>query len=129
MPTLVVVAEVAGRRVLLVDDERDIRFMLKTMLEAFGEHVVGEAADGWEAVELARDLQPEVVVLDLMMPVCDGFRALPRLVEATPSARIVVCTAKHLAPGEERELLDGGAFEVVLKGTTLTRRLVEALAA
>jgi CheY-like chemotaxis protein len=123
------VIDVGGRRVLVVDDERDIRFMLKTMLEAFGERVVGEASDGCEAVELARDLQPEVVVLDLMMPVCDGFRALPHLVEATPSARIVVCTAKHLEPGEEQELRSGGAFDVVLKGTTLTRRLVEALAA
>lgn len=122
-------AAVSGRRILVVDDERDIRFMLRTMLEAFGEQVIGEAADGYEAIELARDFQPEVVVLDLMMPVCDGFHALPRLVEAAPEARIVVCTAKHLEPGEENELRAGGAFDVVLKGTTLTRRLVEALAA
>lgn len=114
---------------LVVDDERDIRFMLRTMLEAFGQRVVGEASDGREAIELARRLQPDVVVLDLMMPVLDGFRALPHLVEATPSARIVVCTAKHLEPVQEEELRAGGAFDVVIKGTTLTRRLVEAIAA
>ena len=118
-----------GRRVLVVDDERDIRFMLRTMLEAFGQRVVGEAADGREAIELARALQPEVVVLDLMMPVLDGFQALPRLVEATPGARIVVCTATHLEPLQEAQLRAGGAFDVVLKGATLTRRLVAAIAA
>jgi two-component system chemotaxis response regulator CheY len=118
-----------GRRVLVVDDERDIRFMLRTMLEAFGEEVVGEAADGSEAIELARDLQPQVVILDLMMPGLNGFRALPELVQVSPDARIVVCTAKHLEPGEEQELRAGGAFDIVLKGTTLTRRLVEAIAA
>lgn len=118
-----------GRRVLVVDDERDIRFMLRTMLEAFGQRVVGEASDGLEAIELARELQPDVVVLDLMMPGLDGFRALPALVEVTPTARIVVCTAKHLEPLQEEELRAGGAFDVVIKGTTLTRRLVEAIAA
>lgn len=123
------VSSEAGRRVLVVDDESDIRFMLRTMLEAFGQDVVGEAADGQEAIDLARDLQPEVVVLDLMMPGLDGFRALPVLLEVTPGARIVICTAKHLEPVQEEELRAGGAFDVVLKGTTLTRRLVEAIAA
>ena len=114
--------------ILIAEDHADSRDALRALLEASG-YEVRLAADGREAIELARDLQPEVVILDLMMPVLDGFRALPHLVEVTPDARIVVCTAKHLDPPQERALRDGGAFDIVLKGTTLTRRLVEAIAA
>ena len=81
-------------RVLLVDDDAEVRALLEVVLDGDGRfHVVGEAADGLEALQLALTHRPDVVVLDLMMPGMDGFGALPRLRQALPAARIVVVSA------------------------------------
>jgi CheY-like chemotaxis protein len=119
--------EPAAPRVLIVDDEPDIRFMLHVVLEAFGAVVVGEAGDGDEAVGLAGELQPEVVVLDLMMPTVSGFVALPRIREIARDARVVVCTAARVDAEVEEALRGDGASDIVLKDTNLTRRLIEAI--
>jgi signal transduction histidine kinase len=79
------------RRVLLVDDVADLRFLLRVVLENDGAfHVVGEAGDGLTAVELAAQLEPDVILLDLSMPTMDGLEALPRLREAAPTCAIAV---------------------------------------
>jgi CheY-like chemotaxis protein len=87
----------AGRaplRVLLVDDVADLRLLLASLFGAHpGVQVVGEAADGEEAVALARQHQPDLVVLDLAMPVLDGVGALPLLRQASPRSRVVVLSA------------------------------------
>jgi len=78
-------------RVLLVDDVPDLRLMFRSMLmsdERF--EVVGEAADGYEAIEKARELRPDVILLDIAMPRMDGLQAIPRLHEAAPGTRILV---------------------------------------
>lgn len=81
-------------RVLLVDDDVEVRGLLEVVLDGDGRFdVVGQAGNGAEALELAMDLQPDVVVLDLMMPWVDGFAALPRLRASLPTARIVVVSA------------------------------------
>ena len=80
-----------GHRVLLVDDVADLRFLLRVVLETDGAfEVVGEAGDGESAVDLCRQTDPEVIVLDLSMPTMDGLEALPRLRELVPDAKIVV---------------------------------------
>jgi signal transduction histidine kinase len=77
--------------VLLADDAADIRLLLQlalSMSDAFD--VVGEAANGLEAVDLVRRHRPDVVLLDLSMPVMDGLQAIPEIREACPGTRIVV---------------------------------------
>jgi CheY-like chemotaxis protein len=78
-------------RIVLVDDTPDLRLLLRAALQARGRfEVVGEAGDGAEGIEVARRLQPDVVLVDLAMPVLDGLDALPGLRQACPAARLVV---------------------------------------
>ena len=71
-------AVAAGRRVLVVDDSSDARSSLRVLLELWG-HDVREAADGRAALELARAFRPQVVLLDLGMPLLDGYQVARRL--------------------------------------------------
>jgi DNA-binding NarL/FixJ family response regulator len=81
-------------RVLLADDEADVRHLLRLNLELDGRfEIVGEAANGAEAVDLARQLQPDAVVLDILMPVMGGVDALPLIREVAPAAPVVVLSA------------------------------------
>ena len=84
-------------RILLVDDQQLVRLGFRMVLEAEpGLAVVGEAADGAEAVRLAADLRPDVVLMDVRMPVLDGIEATRRIVDADPGARIIVLTTFDL---------------------------------
>ena len=100
--------------VLIVDDHPLTRDALGTLLRGNGFDVVGEAEDGERAVEFVRELQPELVLLDLSMPGTDGLTALPRIREAAPAAEVVVLTAS----GTDDNLLAairGGAAGYLLK--------------
>jgi DNA-binding NarL/FixJ family response regulator len=111
--------------ILVVDDHPLTRDALATLLAQHGFDVVGEAADGAEAIESARRLQPQLVLLDLSMPGLDGLSALPRLREAAPACEVVVLTAS----GTEDNLLAairGGAAGYLLK-TESPERIVEFL--
>jgi DNA-binding NarL/FixJ family response regulator len=97
-----------------VDDHPLTRDALAALLGAGGFDVVGEAADGDEALELAAQLQPDLVLLDLSMPGLDGLSALPGLRAAAPDCEVVVLTAS----GTEENLLAairGGAAGYLLK--------------
>jgi two-component system nitrate/nitrite response regulator NarL len=101
-------------RILLVDDHPITRAALASLLDAHGFTVAGEASDGEEAIELARRLLPDLVLLDLSMPGLDGLQALPRIRDAAPDAEVVVLTAS----GTEENLLAairGGAAGYLLK--------------
>ena len=101
-------------RILLVDDHPITRAALASLLESHGFSIAGEAADGQEAIELARRLLPDLVLLDLSMPGLDGLQALPRIREAAPETEVVVLTAS----GTEDNLLAairGGAAGYLLK--------------
>jgi two-component system, NarL family, response regulator LiaR len=81
-------------RVLIVDDHPVVRHGLRTFLETQdGLEVVGEAADGAEAAELARRLAPDVALMDLVMPGVDGVAATRRLRELSPSTKVIVLTS------------------------------------
>jgi DNA-binding NarL/FixJ family response regulator len=80
-------------RVLIVDDHPLTRDALAALLGANGFDVVGRAAGGVEAIELAAELEPDLVVLDLTMPDLGGLEVLPRLRERAPEAEVVVLTA------------------------------------
>ena len=79
-------------RLLLADDHRMLRDGLRRSLEEHGFDVVGEAADGAEAVRLAEDLQPDVVLMDVTMPVLDGVEATRLVRLRAPSSRVVMLT-------------------------------------
>lgn len=78
-------------RILLADDAADFRLLLRlTLRTCEGATVVGEAEDGAAAVRLAKELRPDVVLLDLAMPVMDGLQAIPEILASSPDVRIVV---------------------------------------
>jgi DNA-binding NarL/FixJ family response regulator len=88
-------------RVLIVDDHPLTREALASLLQQHGFEIAGHAEDGSEAVERARELTPDLVLLDLTMPGTDGLSALPRIRDAAPSCEVVVLTAS----GTEENLL------------------------
>src|SRR4051812_46616058 len=113
-------------RILIADDHPLTRDALAGLLEQHGFAVVGTADDGAEAIEEARRLQPDIVVLDLSMPGLDGLSALPRIRDAAPACEVVVLTAS----GTEENLLAAiraGAAGYLLK-TEPPERIVEFLA-
>jgi diguanylate cyclase (GGDEF)-like protein len=105
-------------RLLVCDDSREARMALRAMLGASEIEIVGEAADGAEAVTLALQLRPDVVLMDVGMPVVDGIAATRRLRELLPSARIVAFTG-----AEEVDvvmaMMDAGASDYCVKGAPL----------
>ena len=114
-------------RVLVVDDAEDIRMLLRLRLDRSGSfQVVGEAGDGLAAVEQARRLQPDVVLLDIAMPRMDGLEALPLIREAVPDVRVIVLSG-FSRETLEQDALAAGADRYLLKGTH-TRELLEAIA-
>jgi DNA-binding NarL/FixJ family response regulator len=102
-------------RVITADDQALVRGGLKMILEAQPDiHVVAEAADGVQAVDLATRLHPDVVLMDIRMPRLDGIDATRRLVEVAPQTRIVILTTFGL----DRYVYEGlraGASGFVLK--------------
>ena len=79
-------------RIVIADDESIIRMDLKALLEEMGHKVVGEAADGQKALELARTLKPDVAILDIKMPVMDGLDAA-KIISEEKVAPVVLLTA------------------------------------
>jgi PAS domain S-box-containing protein len=109
----------AACRILLVDDNRVLRALVRAQLRQAGGHdVVGEAGDGEEAVRLAAELQPHVVLLDLSMPRMDGLQALPLILAAVPGVRVIVLSGFDQNRMEERVLAAGAACYVE-KGVSL----------
>ena len=102
-------------RVLLADDHAILRSGLRLLLTSQNEFdVVGEASSGPEALSLAEQLQPDLILLDLSMPALGGLDALPTLRKLVPSARILILTM-HDDPQYLRQALKHGASGYVLK--------------
>ena len=94
-------------KVLVVDDDQDMRMLLRLQVQSDERlNLVGIAKDGEEAITLARAEAPDVVVLDLMMPILGGEAALPKIREAAPGAKVVLYTAR-LAEGVPDDVRKG----------------------
>lgn len=102
-------------RILLADDHALLRAGMRALLDAEPDMVVvGEAGDGFECVDLAREIEPDVVILDINMPRCNGLEALGELREQAPNSRVLVLTM-HDDAGYLRRVLAGGGVGYVLK--------------
>lgn len=104
-------------RVLLADDHQILRDGIRRGLENAGEEVVGEASNGEEAVTLTRETQPDIVLMDLSMPVLDGVSATRRIISEFPDIKVVVLTM-HDDPPLTRSALEAGASAYLTKGTS-----------
>jgi response regulator NasT len=100
-------------RVLLVDDEALIRMGMRVILQDLGYEVVGEAADGHEAIERVAELTPDVVIMDIKMPVMDGLEAT-RQIMATHPVPIIILTAYGQHSLVE-EAADAGVLAYLMK--------------
>ncbi|MDQ3985468.1 MAG: response regulator transcription factor [Actinomycetota bacterium] len=102
-------------RVLLVDDDEDYRTLVRYLVEQQDRfEVVGEAGDGATGISLAQQLQPDVVLLDLSMPLMDGLQSIQGIRSASPGSRILVCSNFDRSFGQNA--LDLGADDHVSKG-------------
>lgn len=100
--------------ILIIDDSRTSRKVLKTLLETEGHVIVGEAVNGEDGVEKFKELRPDLVTLDITMPVLDGIEALKLIMEEDKDAKIVMVTAA----GQKNKMVDAikyGATEFISK--------------
>ncbi len=103
-----------GLRVLIVDDALFMRNMLKDIFVKAGYQIAGEAGNGNEAVEAYRRLRPDLVTMDIVMPMKSGIEALQEICSEDPQACIVMCSAL----GQETlviEAVQGGARDFIVK--------------
>lgn len=101
-------------RILIVDDAQYMRTILRTIFEEAGWVVVADAADGEEAVALYHEHQPDLVILDLVMPRLGGLDAARRILRKDEGARILVCSALGDTKLME-EVLNAGAVGYIVK--------------
>lgn len=101
-------------KILIVDDAKFMRMTLTRIIEQAGYEVVGEAMTGTEAIELYRQLKPDLVFMDITMPDMDGITAVKTIVGEFPDAKIVMCSAL----GQQRmivEAIEAGAKDFIKK--------------
>jgi len=115
-------------RVLLVDDHEMVRIGLAAVLGTEeGIEVVGEAGNGAEALRLAREYKPDVVLMDLVMDGMDGIETTRRLMEELPDSKIIVLTS-YLDDDKLYPVIEAGAFSYLLK-TSRASEIAEAIRA
>ena len=101
-------------RVLIADDASFMRQMIRDIIEPEGFEVVGEASDGVEVIEKFKELHPDLVMMDIVMPKRSGIDALKGIVAMDPTAQVVMCSAL----GQETlvmEAIQAGAKDFIVK--------------
>jgi len=103
-----------AKRILIVDDAAFMRMMIKDILTKHGYEVVGEAENGTKAVQMYKELKPELVTMDITMPEMDGIQAVREIKKIDSSAKIIMCSAM----GQQMmvmEAIQAGARDFVVK--------------
>ncbi len=103
-----------GKRVLVIDDAKFMRAMIKDILANAGYEIAGEAENGLEAIRLYKELRPDVVTMDITMPEMNGVEALKGIRKIAPGAKVVMVTAM----GQKAlviESIQSGACDFVVK--------------
>jgi two-component system chemotaxis response regulator CheY len=101
-------------RIMICDDAMFMRTVIATMFREAGHTIVGEAETGDQAIEMYRDLRPDIVTMDVVMPSSSGINATRDIVAGDPNARVIMCSAM----GQERlinEALEAGACGFLVK--------------
>jgi DNA-binding NarL/FixJ family response regulator len=112
-----------GATILIVDDSWQVRALIRRMSAQEPDLlVVGEAADGAEAIRLTHVLRPNIVLLDLAMPRVNGLEALRRIKAERPSTKVIIVTV-HSEDAYRRAAEDGGADAFLVKKTLTTALL------
>jgi len=103
-----------GKGILITDDAAFMRMMIKDILSKNGFEVVGEAENGLKAVEKYKELDPELVVMDITMPELDGIQAVREIKKIDANAKIIMCSAM----GQQAmviEAIQAGAKDFIVK--------------
>ncbi|WP_456271536.1 response regulator [Bacillus sp. AK031] len=114
-----------ANKILIVDDAAFMRMMIKDILSKNGFEVVGEAADGNQAVEKYKELNPDLVTMDITMPEKDGIAALKEIKGMDSNAKIIMCSAM----GQQAMVIDAiqaGAKDFIVKPFQADR-VIEAI--
>lgn len=114
-----------SNKILVVDDAAFMRMMIKDILVKNGYEVVGEASDGLQAIEKYKELQPDLVTLDITMPDMDGIGALKEIKKLNPDAKVIMCSAM----GQQAmvvEAIQAGANDFIVKPFQADR-VIEAI--
>ncbi len=101
-------------KILIVDDAAFMRMMIKDILTKNGYEVIGEAANGIQAVELYKANQPDLVTMDITMPEMDGIEAVKQIKAINPAAKVIMCSAM----GQQSMVMDAikaGASDFIVK--------------
>ena len=117
-------------RIAIVDDNPDVRRLIRRILQAQGNYTLFEASNGLEALALVRDEQPNLIILDMMMPEMDGFAVLDELRKSPETAEIpvIVITAKELT-SDEKERMRGHIQSLMQKGDFMSDDLLDEVRA
>lgn len=100
--------------ILIVDDATFIRMMLRDILTKNGFNIIGEAENGVEAIEKYKELQPELTIMDIIMPEMDGIQTVKEIKKINPDAKIIMCSAM----GQQAmiiEAIQAGAKDFIVK--------------
>ncbi|MDQ7095660.1 response regulator [Desulfosporosinus sp. PR] len=103
-----------GMRILVVDDSLFMRKIIRVVVEKAGHQVIGEASNGQEAICQYKDLKPELVIMDITMPIVSGLESLKEILRLNPDANVLMCSAM----GQEayiKESIKNGAKGFVIK--------------
>ncbi|MBN6204947.1 response regulator [Ralstonia pickettii] len=103
-----------SKKILIVDDAAFMRMMIKDILAKNGYEIVGEAQDGAQALEKYKELEPDLITMDITMPEMDGITALKEIRKINPDAIVIMCSAM----GQQAMVIDAiqaGAKDFIVK--------------